>query len=250
MYIACMNPFDTTAAMNRVQGKRYQMRSPFYSRDVFDPQNLASLVANLRPGIRFLMNELDIGGLIGSGTSAAPLLGALSYTMGIPYLLVRREDEKSHDHGPLVGSWPNNGNLLFVDDLIDSGNTLMRCARAVKKIYQNPDQYNTFNSAGIMFGILYSQAPGPMFFQIGEREFVPVCGLSGLSELVNTSTLTMDFTSRDGRIVPASRIQFTVKDLLTAESKAEAISRGEKAEKEAHECGNYSWRLISRDIGP
>lgn len=100
---------------------------------------MAKMAGRVREALKALGHTAsDPIGLIGTGLSGALLVPSLADSLGLPFMLVRKDDERSPHtgddtayiagrRGDRVGMGASR--YLFVDDLIDNGGTLKFAAK-------------------------------------------------------------------------------------------------------------------------
>lgn len=102
-----------------------------HNRVLFKPDDLRKTVNNICYDLKRLKRVLDYNALVGIGHSGSPLLGALSYKLGIPIGIVRKkveEDKSTHGLGAIRGL-----RYVFIDDLIDQGTTIRHVISTLDK---------------------------------------------------------------------------------------------------------------------
>jgi adenine/guanine phosphoribosyltransferase-like PRPP-binding protein len=77
-------------------------------------------------------SSISFDTLVGTGLSGAVIVPRLAESLGVNWLLVRKRNDGSHSPQPCEGYLGRR--WLFVDDLIDSGETLNRCRDIVARV--------------------------------------------------------------------------------------------------------------------
>lgn len=112
---------------------RISYQHPSYTEKVFG-RNFSSSVQRIATKVAEIRERYPFDALAGSGNSAAPLLGALSFLTGIPFILVRKESDSCHDIREVNG-YIGCHQYLIIDDLISSGATVGRVISRITKEY-------------------------------------------------------------------------------------------------------------------
>lgn len=81
---------------------------------------------------RYVIGETDYDTMVGMGMSGALIIPLLARAFGKHWLIVRKESERRHDTSPTTGELGHR--WIFVDDLIDSGNTRKFVYRTVMNV--------------------------------------------------------------------------------------------------------------------
>jgi adenine/guanine phosphoribosyltransferase-like PRPP-binding protein len=87
----------------------------------------------------------DFDAIIVRGISGIVVGAPVALIMGKTLVVVRKEDESSHDQtGNVIGKGDLNATsrLLFLDDLISSGSTRRECERAIAPVEHENEEYN------------------------------------------------------------------------------------------------------------
>jgi hypothetical protein len=79
--------------------------------------------------------NVKVNSLLGRGLSGALVIPAIARVMGIPFAIMRKNDENSHGRagmfeGTLTDNW------VFVDDFIDTGRTFQECCNNIADMSQ------------------------------------------------------------------------------------------------------------------
>lgn len=116
-----------------------KVHSPSYSQKVYDPTIFPRTVHQCIRALKAIEKEIGKYDFIaGVGNSALPLLGAIGFHTGLPYVAVRKKGDASHDerlaNGPLFGS-KRRVKYVFVDDLISTGTTYYHCLNTLRSEY-------------------------------------------------------------------------------------------------------------------
>lgn len=110
------------------------VQSPTYTYRVFDPDEFPKLIDELAAKVRAIQEAFpEIDTLMGVGNSGAPVVGALAYKLGMPFLIVRKRLDTSHD-SRMVNGWLGGKGILFIDDLISSGSTISKAYEQVRRV--------------------------------------------------------------------------------------------------------------------
>jgi adenine/guanine phosphoribosyltransferase-like PRPP-binding protein len=106
---------------------------PPHTRVIFDPAHFARVVD-------WAIREVKRGGydaIAGTGHSGLPLMGAIAYRLGIPFVAVRKYDERPKGDGRMI-----NGVLPYqplkyaiIDDFVASGETVERIYDQMKRTF-------------------------------------------------------------------------------------------------------------------
>lgn len=101
-----------------------------YNSDLFNPRMLREKVIRVARNIEILKRKhVPIECMVARGKSGMGMAFPLSMETGIPVVVARKEDERSHGM-PLEGDG-NFGTYVIIDDFIDSGDT---CKSIVQQI--------------------------------------------------------------------------------------------------------------------
>lgn len=105
--------------------------APGYERKVFDAAEFPRVVK----WVATIAKRNHFEALAGSGHSALPLIGAVAFKLGIPFIAVRKAGESnSHDYGPVHMVIPDElRTYAFVDDMVASGVTLKNVVAKIAK---------------------------------------------------------------------------------------------------------------------
>lgn len=116
-------------------GYHTSMLGGYYSSDV---DKRATRLREMQAQLRYALNDLnhtdeDPIGLIGTGMSGMLLVPSLADMSKIPFLMVRQPGTTSPNGYPHTGTLfgLQARRLIFVDDLVASGGTLLNCLEAV-----------------------------------------------------------------------------------------------------------------------
>ena len=119
--------------------------SPAYHRTT-KPEKLMEIVDETAARIKNWMDgqEVKPTHIVATGSSGQAIAWPVSYKLGLPVCIVRKESEKSHA-GNISGTG-DLGNYIIIDDLIDSGNTIRRVLKTINDVYaekrKHADLYN------------------------------------------------------------------------------------------------------------
>lgn len=105
-----------------------------YHEPVFKPERFRNTLEWATRAIVTMQHRgIKVDMLVGSGHSGLLLLGALSAIVDIPPVAVRRDaNERAHQKEALTGEIVPGGGYVFIDDLISTGSTLLRCVKAME----------------------------------------------------------------------------------------------------------------------
>jgi adenine/guanine phosphoribosyltransferase-like PRPP-binding protein len=105
------------------------------SSGLYNPDKFKPLLDKIGDKLQDIYRKTAFDAIAGCGFSGLPLLGALSYKLGIPYIAVRKEDEKAHstDTQGLIFS----ARFVIVDDLFETGQTIKRIINGVSKAHNS-----------------------------------------------------------------------------------------------------------------
>jgi hypoxanthine phosphoribosyltransferase len=107
--------------------------APSHTQQVFDPESFKALVKNTSKALGILKKKLKFNCLAATGNSGNLLAGALSYKLGLPLLIVRKNNDHCHDDLKVNGFRPDEVvRYLIIDDLVSSGNTVRRIMDQIK----------------------------------------------------------------------------------------------------------------------
>lgn len=110
------------------------VQSPTYTYRVFDPDEFPNLIDELAKKVRAIQEVFpEIDTLMGVGNSGSPVVGALAYKLGMPFLIVRKRLDTNHD-SRMVNGWLGGKGILFIDDLIASGSTISKAYEQVRRV--------------------------------------------------------------------------------------------------------------------
>jgi orotate phosphoribosyltransferase len=123
----------------RLKGNDGQVHSPEYTRDNFIPEDFRVLVDEVVAKIKVIREKHpDIEAIAAIGHSGLMLMGAVSYLTGLPQIAIRKHSPDDHDHRDCNG-WLGCKGYLFIDDLVDSGNSLRKVYNAIQNESKNND---------------------------------------------------------------------------------------------------------------
>lgn len=117
-----------------------------YLHSIYRPAKLAKIVNQLARKINALRKKTKIDAIAFTGQSGSSVAYPLSYKLGIPLILIRKG--RSHSNTRYEGVCQIE-NYVIVDDFIDSGATVARIMKQVRRY--NPD-------AKLMNILLYQQS--------------------------------------------------------------------------------------------
>lgn len=100
-----------------------QFYHPTYTERIFRPREFQPLVEAVSRKLEAIFEKTPFEAVAGTGNSSTPLLGALSYKLGIPIIATRKSGDPAHDSRPANGLVGCKA-YVIVDDLIDSGATV------------------------------------------------------------------------------------------------------------------------------
>jgi adenine/guanine phosphoribosyltransferase-like PRPP-binding protein len=148
---------------------------------IFYPEKLSELVDYFAIEINKDKEELDINSIAVIGVSGCVIGGALSLATGLPLIIVRKKDEKTHSfEGELNEveyiSTLDYAKYIFVDDVIDSGSTVERVNKIIGK------NFGTFQNMEKIY--LYSEIEDKKFYEISGRK-IPVLSVLRTDDIFN-----------------------------------------------------------------
>lgn len=150
---------------------------PSYTHKIFRPDEFRKLVLKAEKKLLAIHQVTPFEAIAGTGNSAMPLLGALSYKMGVPMIAVRKDGEKRHDDRNVNGR--TRSRYVIVDDLIDSGATVDRIVGEIAKA-------SSYTST-LVAVVLYEQGSRNYFRTFKSGKSVPVYALGTNSMFVHDS---------------------------------------------------------------
>ena len=123
--------------LNRTNELEYiQMHTSYMIEAFEDIEKMADIMRERFKRAQDHMNLDDPDTLIGTGLSGALVIPRLADIMGKRWAIVRKNDG-SHSNNPVEGQIGHK--WMFVDDLISSGNTLLRVKKVIREIAINWD---------------------------------------------------------------------------------------------------------------
>lgn len=154
---------------------------PPHTGKIFDLDSYQILVPKMVAKLRALQEVCPFDAIAGMGHSGTPLIGALSYLMDIPMILVRKIDgETPRDYRTANGALACK-RYLIIDDLISSGRSIERIIGHIKT---NSDDFrcrvnlNYPNDLPQPVGVLlYQSFDVNYWLEIEEGKCIPVYDL-------------------------------------------------------------------------
>ena len=110
---------------------------PSHTDKIFNPMEFEGTVNKCIKALKQIWkDEGQFQAIAGSGNSALPILGAISYITNIPMIAVRKKGDSAHDdrqvNGPIYEGAAKSLRYVFVDDFIASGATFHRTVEYIK----------------------------------------------------------------------------------------------------------------------
>jgi len=104
---------------------------PSHTDKVYNPELFDRTIDKCVKALKAIWEEEGrFQAIAGSGNSALPMLGAISYITGIPMIAVRKAGDNAHDNrqvnGPIYEGGAKSLNYVFIDDFIATGKTFNR----------------------------------------------------------------------------------------------------------------------------
>lgn len=128
-----------TATARKWSEKPPKIYGPNYTDAIFKPELFQESVPKMGDFLKRLHAVIPFDAIAGTGLSSFPLLGALGYTLNIPIIAVRKDDnETNHSGRRSTGAMAKR--YVIVDDLISSGRTV---ANVIQKIYKQSKNDDT-----------------------------------------------------------------------------------------------------------
>lgn len=105
--------------------------------DITDPKNLTKVVDKVADAIKAWMAKQpatlpQITHMVVTGISGQSIGWPVSYKIGLPLAVVKKEGEKGHTSGNIIGTG-ELGDYVILDDLISSGNTINRVVDQINR---------------------------------------------------------------------------------------------------------------------
>jgi adenine/guanine phosphoribosyltransferase-like PRPP-binding protein len=107
------------------------VNAPEHTRDVFVTPSFRRIVDIVTRKLKEVDKLHRFDAIAGCGNSGLPLLGALSYRLGIPMITVRKAGEKTVAVNQTVTGAIDVKSYVLVDDLISSGGTIKRMVKEI-----------------------------------------------------------------------------------------------------------------------
>ncbi len=101
-----------------------------YTKPIWTPVLFQSLVDACALKLQDFANHTSFDAIAGCGVSGLPILGALSYRLGIPMIAVRKPGEVSHLPSKAQGLIYSS-RYIVIDDLIETGSTIDNIIKSV-----------------------------------------------------------------------------------------------------------------------
>ena len=107
--------------------------APAYALWKYDPEKVRKLVKFLLSKQKWFVGK-GVEGIVVSGTSGLVVAAALAANprWKLPYIYVRKPSDISNSHGYRVEGVLSAKNVMFIDDLIASGDTLEHVKESLK----------------------------------------------------------------------------------------------------------------------
>lgn len=165
-------------------GQRHpdSVMGPDHTSDLFHPKSFYDLAKRCAKKLTAINKVYPFEAIAGTGHSSLPMLGAISFILGVPLIAVRKSGDIAHDDS-VVNGFVACSSYVFVDDLIDSGTTLMRVknrieAAAIKAKFQAPTCIGAllYNTGGFDAAWQHYYEGG---YAVENKRYVPVwtpCG--------------------------------------------------------------------------
>lgn len=118
------------AKWSAVDKSRYT--HPSYTTPIFNPVQFSRLVELSVSVLTGVAETIPFDAVAGTGFSGLPLLGALSYKMGVNVIAVRKIDEIANEMQQAMGL-VRSSRYIIVDDLICSGSTIHHIMTEIAK---------------------------------------------------------------------------------------------------------------------
>lgn len=147
-----------------------------YMNSVFDPRQRRKIVKMLRHGETYseyvygegykdvVYPPLEFDTIVGRGMSGALIIPEIARVLKCGWLIIRKSGDKSHS--TKVGEGNLGKRWIFMDDLIESGETFNQCAQGIDKIVR---EYNRGSSPNYQFKTEFA---GIVLYN-GMRTFTP-----------------------------------------------------------------------------
>tara|TARA_R110000824_G_scaffold201667_2_gene385750 strand:- start:4220 stop:4657 length:438 start_codon:yes stop_codon:yes gene_type:complete len=106
-----------------------------YNRTLYTVEGLKKYAPRFRKVVRAIVAEdKNVVGLISTGSSGACIATAILLGNGLELDHIHVKVRSSHDTKIKGGKWQYpRGNYIFVDDFMDTGGSVLRCVRELKR---------------------------------------------------------------------------------------------------------------------
>jgi hypothetical protein len=100
-----------------------EIQTPSHTEDCFHPERFKKMVDQIAKKLQTeYVGQFDA--LAGCGNSGTTMVSALSYVLGVPMTIVRKEKDHNNHHGQDVTGYMGSGKYFIIDDMISSGATI------------------------------------------------------------------------------------------------------------------------------
>jgi adenine/guanine phosphoribosyltransferase-like PRPP-binding protein len=104
--------------------------APYHYRELFWPKKMKVMVERCARALERLQKTVHFDGLACCGISGMLPAGSISYITGLPLTVLRKSGEDKCHGYQLTGL--EEGRLLFLDDVVDSGSTLRHVDMSIR----------------------------------------------------------------------------------------------------------------------
>lgn len=130
-----------------------KIKANSYEHALFDPRVFRRLVCRIERKLKTIARcaGRPVKAIVGMGVSGVPLAAAVSFLSGIPFVIVRKPGESSHDttYRAVGYSIDLRDDYVIIDDFIDSGDTI---CRIIDEISMDKDRH--FPMAIVLYNVL------------------------------------------------------------------------------------------------
>jgi len=145
----------------------FHIKAPNYAAWKYSPERIQKLTKFLLSKQGWLKKQ-GIEGVVVSGTSGLVIAAALAVNphWKLPYIYVRKPNDISNSHGYCVEGALGVKNVVFIDDLIASGDTLRHTKESLK-------EHHVTIKLCVLYGDLW-YAKEPSLTPVMSQQGVPV----------------------------------------------------------------------------
>jgi len=139
---------------------------------LYQPEELKTVVSRMSYDLKRLKRTTEFDSIIGIGHSGSPLVGALSFKLGIPMGIVRKEIEHNKSTSALGAVF--NVKYVFIDDLIESQKTFKRVLSVLSKVGSECVAVLLYENWHSLTTIEYNSKRIPIYTMTGKFPGLPV----------------------------------------------------------------------------